>query len=177
MKILWLIAGLTLFAATVLPAAGCAAPQKGSPEPATAPVTGTTTMLVDNSTSISLSVVALPAKPDKVELTYFHRQAPCHCMAVVGDSIQQVVDTYFQDEQASGRLKLTQIVSDDPANVEMVKRYDTLAFALFVTETRGGIQKTYTLDDIWLMTGDENHDKLVNYLRTELTEILQGKDS
>ncbi|MHB8085812.1 MAG: hypothetical protein ACYDHZ_08300, partial [Dehalococcoidia bacterium] len=88
---------------------------------------------------------------------------------------QYAVDTYFKDEQADGRLKLTTIISDDPANFDLVKKYDTLVFALWVTERRGGIEKTYAVDDIWLMTGDENKDKLVSFLRTKLTDILEGK--
>jgi hypothetical protein len=95
----------------------------------------------------------------------------------VGDSIKYVVDTYFKDEQANGKLKLTMIVSDDPANFELVKKYDTLVFALWVTERRGSIEKTYTLDDIWLMTGDQDKDKLISYIRLKLTDILEGKST
>jgi hypothetical protein len=176
MKRFWIFVVLTPLVA-ILPLAGCNAPPASALVKSDVPVTDTSTLLVDNSTSVSLSLTPLPAKPDKVELVYFHTKAPCHCMALVGDSIQYVVDTYFKDEQANGKLKLTMIVSDDPANFELVKKYDTLVFALWVTERRGSIEKTYTVDDIWLMTGDENKDKLVNFLRTKLTDILEGKST
>ena len=176
MRIFWFFTILTALMAAVLPVAGCSAPAAPAVR-SDIPVTDTATLLVDNSTSVSLTVTPLPVKPDKVELIYFHTKAPCHCMALVGDSIKYVVDTYFKDEQADGKLTLTMIVSDDPANVDLVKKYDTLAFALFVTETRGSIERTYTVDDIWLMTGDNNKDKLVNFIRTKLTDILEGKSS
>jgi hypothetical protein len=176
MKRFWIFVVLTPLVA-ILPLAGCNAPPASAPVKSDVPVTDTSTLLVDNSTSVSLSLTPLPAKPDKVELVYFHTKSPCHCMALVGDSIQYVVDTYFKDEQTNGTLKLTTIVSDDPANIDLVKKYDTLVFALWVTERRGSIEKTYTVDDIWLMTGDENKDKLVNFLRTKLTDILEGKST
>jgi hypothetical protein len=177
MRIFWFFIVLTAFMTAVLPSAGCSVQPAAPAARSDVPVTDTATLLVENSTSASLSVTALPVKPDKVELVYFHTKVPCHCMALVGDSIQYVVDTYFKDQQADGRLKLTTIVSDDPANVDLVKKYDTLVFALWVTERRGSIEKTYTVDDIWLMTGDNNKDKLVNFLRTKLTDILEGKSS
>ncbi len=176
MRKFWIFTVLAPLAA-ILPLVGCSAPPASSPARSDIPVTDTSTLLVDNSTSVSLSVTPLPVKPDSVELVYFHTKAPCHCMALVGDTIQYVADTYFKDEQADGKLKLTNIVSDDPANAEMVKKYDTLVFALWVTERRGSIEKTYTVDDIWLMTGDNNKDKLVNFLRTKFTDILEGKSS
>jgi len=173
MKRFWIFVVLTPLVA-ILPLAGCNAPPASALVKSDVPVTDTSTLLVDNSTSVSLSLTPLPAKPDKVELVYFHTKAPCHCMALVGDSIVYVVDTYFKDEQANGKLTFTSVVSDDPANIDLVKKYDTLVFALFVTERRGSMEKTYTLDDIWLMTGDENKDKLVNYIRAKLTDILAG---
>ncbi|MGA2159199.1 MAG: hypothetical protein ABSG90_08260 [Dehalococcoidia bacterium] len=176
MRRFWIFVVLTPLVA-ILPLAGCNAPPASAPVKGGVPLTNTTTLLVENSTSASLIAIPIPVKPDKVELVYFHTKAPCHCMALVGDSIQYVVDTYFKDEQADGTLKLTTIVSDDPANIDLVKKYDTLVFALWVTERRGSMEKTYTVDDIWLMTGDENKDKLVNFLRTKLTDILEGKST
>jgi len=117
------------------------------------------------------------AKPDKVELIYFHTKNPCHCMAIVGDNIKYAVDTYFKDEQASGKVKLTMIVSDNPANAELVKKYDAMLFTLFVKEIRGNTEKIYPVSDIWNMTGDDNKDALVKFIKTALTNILEGKSS
>ena len=123
------------------------------------------------------SNVPAGTKPDSVELVYFHTKVACHCMSSVQDSIQYAVDTYFANEEASGKVKLTMIVSDDPANANMVKRYDAMPFVLFITETYGKKARTYPVGDIWNMTGDDNRDSLINFIRTTVTEILDGKNS
>jgi hypothetical protein len=134
------------------------------------------TILVDNATHVTLTVApALPA-PESVELIYFHTKDPCHCMAVVGDSIKYAVDTYFKDETAAGKVKLTMIVSDDPANADLLKKYDAMYFSLFVREIRPGAEKIYPVNAIWEMTGDDNRDKLVDFIKNMLTEILAGKN-
>ena len=132
-------------------------------------------IFVDNATSLTLTVSPLPAKPDKVELLYFHTANPCHCMAVVGDNIKYAIDTYFASEVSGGRVKLTMIVSDDPANADLMKKYDAMLFTLFIKETRGSDEKIYPVSDIWNMTGDENREKLVNFIRYKVNAVLEGK--
>jgi hypothetical protein len=123
------------------------------------------------------SAVLVGAKPDSVELIYFHTKVACHCMMTVEDNIKYAVDTYFVNETASGKVKLTMIVSDDPANADIVKRYDAMPFVLFITETRGKNARTYPVSDIWNMTGDDNRDKLINFIKLTVTDILDGKRS
>ena len=133
---------------------------------------GTMFILVEN-TSISLPIK--PLMPDSVELIYFHTKNPCHCMAVVGDNIQYAVDTYFKDEVAGGRVILTMIVSDDPANLELMKKYDAMVFSLFIREVHGDSERIYPVGEIWEMTGDSNRDRLVDFIRVKLGEVLEGK--
>jgi len=133
---------------------------------------GTADILVEN-TSISLSIKQI--KPDRVELIYFHTKNPCHCMAVVGDSIEYAVDTYFKDEVAGGQVALSMIVSDDPANADTVKKYDAMAFSLFIREVRGDSERVYPVSEIWDMTGDANKDRLVGFIRVTIGNALDGK--
>lgn len=123
------------------------------------------------------NVTAAASKPDSVELVYFHTKVACHCMAVVEDNIRYAVDTYFKNEVSIGKVKLTTVVSDDPANAELVKRYDAMLFVLFIKETRGNNERIYPVSAIWNMTGDDNRDILVNFVRITVTDILEGKDS
>ena len=134
---------------------------------------GTSSILVEN-TSFTLSLE--PLKPDRVEMIYFHTREPCHCMAVVGDNIKYAVDNYFKDEVADGRVALTMIVSDDPANAEVVKKYDAMVFSLFIREVRGDNERIYPVAGIWEMTGDANKDRLVDFIRVTLDDALEGKD-
>lgn len=135
------------------------------------------TTVNDQANTISYSIIGNTSKPDRVELIYFHKQDPCHCMAVVGDNIQYAVDTYFKDEQAGGKVELTMVVSDDPANAELMKKYNAMHFSLFVKEIYGNVEKVYPVNDIWNMTGEDNADALINFIKTMLNDALEGKSS
>lgn len=117
------------------------------------------------------------SKSDSVELVYFHAKVACHCMSVVEENIKYAVDTNLKDEVANGRLKFTSIISDDPANAELVKKYDAMLFTLFIKEIRGNDERFYPVSAIWNMTGDDNRDKLVNFITVAVNDILEGKNS
>ncbi len=111
--------------------------------------------------------------PDRVDVVYFQRKNPCHCMAVVGDYIQTTVFLYFPEETTSGKLTLNMIVSDDKANADMVRKYKAGLFQLFITEVRGKSEKTYPVDEIWELTGDS--DKLKEFVKTAIEKSLKGE--
>lgn len=133
------------------------------------------TIIVDNSTAVTLSVTQV--KPDKVELVYFHTKNPCHCMSVVKDNLAYAVENNFTREMADGKVKLTTIVSDDPANAELMKKYDAMLFTLFIKEIRGNEEIIYPVSEIWNMTGDDNRDKLINFIRQKISSVLEGRSS
>jgi hypothetical protein len=168
-----MISVLASFLAFIVAAVACGGPATAPASRGnTAADNETTTILVEN-TSISLSIT--PLKPDRVELIYFHTKNPCHCMAVVGDNIKYAVDTYFKDEVAGGKVTLTMIVADDPANAGMVKKFDAMAFSLFIREVRGDHELVYPVSEIWEMTGDSNKDRLLDFIRVTLGNALEGK--
>ncbi|MCX6007059.1 MAG: hypothetical protein NTZ34_07350 [Chloroflexi bacterium] len=123
------------------------------------------------------SAAQVVGKPDSVELIYFHTKIACHCMSTVQDNIKYAIDTYFANETATGKVKLTMVVSDDPANAEIVNKYDAMAFVLFIKEKHGEKERIYPVSDIWNMTGDDNRDKLINFIRVTVNDILDGKTS
>jgi len=146
---------------------------ENSPQAQTGPDNGYIT--VENATSYTLTLEEIASKPDKVELIYFHTKNPCHCMAVVGENIRYAVENNFKEDLASGKVKLTMIVSDDPANAGLVEKYNAMLFTLFIKEIRGNAERIYPVSDIWNMTGDDNRDKLINFIKLKLTDILEGK--
>ena len=111
--------------------------------------------------------------PDRVDVVYFHRENPCHCMAVVGDYIHETVFLNFGGELASGKLTFRMIASDNKANAEIVKKYKAYLFQLFITEVRGKTEKTYSVDEIWGLTGDP--DKLKEFVKTTIEKSLKGE--
>jgi len=166
-----IISALACFFAFIVAAAACSGPAAAPASKGNTAEDGTAVFLVEN-TSVTLSIK--PLKPDKVELIYFHTRNPCHCMAVVGDNIRYAIDTYFKDEVSSGRVTLTMIVADDPANAELVKKYDAMVFSLFIREVRGDNELVYPVSEIWEMTGDSNKDRLVDFIRVKLGDVLEG---
>jgi len=154
-------------------AAACSGPVAAPAREGNSAAENETAVILVENTSISLSIKQI--KPDRVELIYFHTKNPCHCMAVVGDSIEYAVDTYFKDEVAGGQVALSMIVSDDPANADTVKKYDAMAFSLFIREVRSDSVRVYPVGEIWEMTGDANKDRLVDFIRVTLSNALNGK--
>ena len=136
-----------------------------------------TTIIIDNATSVTLTISPLPVKPDRVELVYLYPRDLCPCMAAVKDNLAYSVETNFAREIAAGRLKLITAVSDDPANTELIKQYDATLFGLFIKEIRGSEEKVYQLSDFLNMTGADNREKLINYIRNKISRVLEGQDS
>jgi len=115
-----------------------------------------------------------PSKtPDRVDVVYFYRSNPCHCMQVVGDNIEYTVETYFGDRLASGKLTFKMLASDAPKNADMVREYNADLFQLFITEVRGKTEKTYPVDGIWGLTGDEAEFK--EFVRDTIDKSLKGQ--
>lgn len=133
----------------------------------------------DNQKAAQMASAAAAAEgqkltpPDRLEIVYFHRANPCHCMAVVEDYIKTVVYLDFSSELNSGRLVYRSIVSDDRANRELVAKYGAYLFQLFFTEYRGKQEKTYPVDDIWALRGDP--EKLKAFLRETIRKSLDGE--
>jgi hypothetical protein len=67
------------------------------------------------------------------------------------------------------------IVSDDPANAAIMKKYDAMVFSLFIREVRGDDERIYPVGEIWEMTGDANKNRLVDFIRVTLGNALEGK--
>lgn len=111
--------------------------------------------------------------PDRLEIVYFHRANPCHCMAVVEGYIKQVIYLDFASEEASGKIVYRSVVSDDPANKELVKKYRAYLFQLFFTEYRGKQERTYPVDQIWALRDDP--EKLKSFLRETIAKSLKGE--
>lgn len=172
-RFLFSLVPVLVLAAILVPGCAKAAVAPSVGENAAAKEPGS--ILIDNATSVTLTIAPAHAKPDSVELIYFHTKNPSHSMAVVGDNIKYAIDTYFKDEVSAGKVKLTDVVSDDPANAAIMKQYNAMNFALFIKETTGGAEKVYPVNDIWEMTGDDNRDTLVNFIRITLSDILEGR--
>ena len=115
-----------------------------------------------------------PRLPDRVDVVYFYRSNPCQCMAVVGDNIKYAVETYFNDELASGKLTFKMLTSDGKANAEVVKKYNSLPFDLFINKVRGKTESIYHVDGIWELMADDQ--KLIEFVKSSIEKNLKGEE-
>lgn len=128
----------------------------------------------------SLAPAATPTKeplgpPDRVDVIYFQQGKPCHCIAVVGDTIQAITYLYFQDEQSSGRLTFQMVDLDKEENRGIAKKYNAAPFSLFINVTSGDFERIISVPEIWSPTGG-GRDNLEEFLKSKIEKILSGDE-
>ena len=108
--------------------------------------------------------------PSKVDLVYFHPATACDCLAEVGGVIEDTLRTYFAEEMDQKRLAFHSVVSDDPANVSVVRMYGSQPFDLFVVTYDGGQAKATPDYDLWSYLDD--FDGMAHYVRQLVEQHL-----
>jgi len=110
--------------------------------------------------------------PDRVDVVYFSRGKPCHCIAVVGDTIQVTTFLYFQDEQSSGKLTFQMVDLDDPKNAVIAKKYNASTFSLFISEVRGERERIIAVREIWSIP----RDAIEELVKHKIEQSLNGNE-
>ncbi len=116
-----------------------------------------------------------PRSGDGVDVVYFETERPCECMAEVGDSVERAVQTHFQDELQSGALRFFMVVSDDPANEEIVSMFNSQAFDLFVVQYEDGKGTATPVYEIWTLMGDD--EAIVLFTKSLIEKSLAEQNS
>ena len=160
-----MIIALTL---VVVFAAGCSTQTATTTQPQ-----NTETQNLSVSTQPTTMQVHASNLPDRVDVVYFQRGQPCHCVAVIGENVQAVVVKDFMEESATGKLTFTLLDSTDKANAVMVRKYNTPPFGLFLTIVKGKNEKIVPVEEIWGMTGDEA--KYKEYVKNTIAKSLKGE--
>ncbi|MBC8273522.1 MAG: hypothetical protein H8E40_00920 [Chloroflexi bacterium] len=93
-------------------------------------------------------------QPDRVDVVYFSRGKPCHCIAVVGDQVYATVWLNFQRELSSGKLTFEIVDLDDPKNVSISRKYNASTFSLFINGVRGDHERIIAVPEIWSTPSD-----------------------
>jgi hypothetical protein len=112
--------------------------------------------------------------PDRVDIVYFQQGKPCHCIAVVGETIQATMFLYFQEEQSSGKLTFHVFDLDKNENAAIAKKYNAAPFSLFINVVRGDSEHIVAVPEIWLPTGG-GRDNLKEFLKTKIEKSLSGE--
>jgi len=110
---------------------------------------------------------------DGVDVVYFETAEPCDCMAEVGDTVEQAIQTYFEDEVRSGELRFFLIVSDDKANAELVQLFNSQPFDMFVVEFNDGKGMATPVYEVWNLMGD--NEAIAEFVRAVVQKSLDGQ--
>jgi hypothetical protein len=112
--------------------------------------------------------------PDRVDIVYFQQGKPCHCIAVVGETIQTTMFLCFQEEQSSGKLTFQVFDLDKNENAAIAKKYNAAPFSLFINVVTGDSEHIVAVPEIWLPTGG-GRDNLEEFLKSKIEKSLNGE--
>ena len=118
------------------------------------------------------TVQSSPHTDDYVELVYFHRTRRCYSCQYAGDMTQSVIENYFSDELANGKLLFKMLDVQDSANAEMTNRYGAYGSSLFVNVVIAGEDHIQSITSIWYHIGDD--DKFISDVKTEVEKALES---
>jgi hypothetical protein len=113
--------------------------------------------------------------PDRVDIVYFQQGKPCHCIAVVGETIQATMFLYFLDEQSSGKLTFQVVDLDEDENAAIAKKYNAAPFSLYINIVRGDSERIVAVPEIWLPTGG-GRDDLREFVKSKIEKSLNGDE-
>jgi len=111
-----------------------------------------------------------PTLQNGVEVVYFHRAQRCSTCRYLEYCVTSTVNTYFQDELASGELVFKVLNVQDEANAAMVEKYGAYGSSLFMNEVIDGIDHMEHVTDIWFVVGDD--EACVSLVKGEIEEHL-----
>ena len=127
----------------------------GSPAPEVSPTSDTSSVPVDG-----------------VEVIYFHRAQRCYGCTYAEAGIRYIVETYFEDELASGKLVLKVVNVEDEENAAIVEKYGAYGSSLFVNTIKDGTNHIEEVTDIWFVLG--NDEAFVEVVRGKIEESLKA---
>lgn len=111
-----------------------------------------------------------PTLQNGVEVVYFHRAQRCSNCIYLESCVTSTVNTYFQDELASGELVFKVLNVQDEANAAMIEKYGAYGSSLFINEVIDGIDHIEHVTDIWFVVGDD--EACFSLVKGEIEEHL-----
>ena len=110
---------------------------------------------------------------DRVDVVYFHRTQRCYSCRYVEDGTRYTVETFFEDELASGKLTFQVINVQDKENAAIVKRYGAYTSSRFINTIKDGTDHIKEATDIYLLIGDDA--AFARALESKIEKSLEGE--
>ena len=115
-----------------------------------------------------------PVPADKVEVVYFHRAQRCSRCIYAESGTRYTLETYFQDELASGKVTFEVFNVEDEENAPIVNKYSAFTSSLFINTIRDGTDHIEEVTDIWLVVGDD--EAFVEIVKSNIERSLSGEE-
>jgi len=110
---------------------------------------------------------------DRVDIVYFHRTQQCYSCNYAEEGTRYTVETYFNDELASGKLTFQSIDVQDSENAAIVEEYGAYGSQLFINTVKDGTDHIEEVTDIWLVLG--NGEAFVEVVKSKIEKALNGE--
>jgi heme/copper-type cytochrome/quinol oxidase subunit 2 len=110
---------------------------------------------------------------DRVEVVYFHRTQQCYTCRYAEEGTRYTVETYFNDELASGKLTFQSIDVQDNKNAAIVEKYGAYGSQLFINTIKDSTDHIEQVTDIWLVIGDD--EAFVEIVKGKIEKSLSGE--
>jgi len=110
---------------------------------------------------------------DKIEIYHIHEVPECYSCMISGQYAEEVLNTSFSDELASGKITYKDVDKANPENSEVIKKYD-------VTEGYSGIyigvysNKGFEYKEYTVMSNLDNKEAFMQYFKNYIATLLGG---
>ena len=109
---------------------------------------------------------------EMVEVIYFHRAQRCQSCIYAEEGTIYTLETYFQDEMASGKMTFRSVNLNDEENTAIVEKYNAYTSSLFINAIIDGTDQIKEVTEIWFLVGDDQ--AFVEEVRSEIAKSLGG---
>lgn len=109
---------------------------------------------------------------EMVEVVYFHRAQRCQSCIYAEEETIYTMETYFQDEMASGKMTFRSVNLDDEENTAILEKYDAYTSSLFINAIIDGTDQIKEITEIWFLIGDDQ--AFMEEVRSEIAKSLGG---
>lgn len=122
---------------------------------------------------LSLFITFSLVYSNDVSIFYFHNQARCITCKTVEANTQKVLQTKYNDQLKSGKIKFSIINIDDPKNEAIVIKHKVVTSSLLLTFTdKNGKTQSLNLTKEAFMNA-RNYSAFENILSQNINKILE----
>jgi hypothetical protein len=113
-----------------------------------------------------------PGAVEPLEVAYFHRTNRCKSCLKAEELTRKALDALYADRLQRGDMVMLVEDVQQPADPELVRRYEAYGSSLYLGVVKGGVTYVYPVNDIWLVLCDEA--KFTDVVRAKIDSVYGG---